>query len=108
MVDVTGNYTGTIQDSVAGAGTITASLAQTNAEVTGTFKVAFKNVAQNNSGSVSGTISGATATVTLTPSVTTSCPFKLTAQVQSPQISGTYAAFNCQQAVSGTIAVTRQ
>lgn len=106
---VAGNYRGTVQDSVAGPGTVVVSIAQNGSSLTGTFQTTFQVAANNNSGSLTGTVSGSSVTLTVTPSRTTSCPFTVTAtMVTATRLMGTYAAFNCTVAVSGTIDVTQQ
>ena len=106
---VSGNYAGTIQDSVAGAGTVTGTLSESGSSLSGTFQATSANQQQFLSGTVSGTINGTAITLTFTPSVPTSCPANITLnQVSDTQLTGTYAAFNCTQADSGTINVTRQ
>jgi hypothetical protein len=44
----------------------------------------------------------------LTPSVPTTCPFNLTATLSGTTMSGTYAAYNCTVAESGTFTATKQ
>jgi len=106
---VSGNYAGTIQDSVAGAGTVKGTLSESGSSLSGTFQATSANQQQFLSGTVSGTINGTSITLTFTPSVPTSCPANITLnQVSATQLTGTYAAFNCTQADSGTINVTRQ
>ena len=105
---VSGNYAGTIQDSVAGAGTVKGTLSESGSSLSGTFQATSANL-QFLSGTVSGTINGTSITLTFTPSVPTSCPANITLnQVSATQLTGTYVAFNCTQADSGTINVTRQ
>jgi hypothetical protein len=106
---LTGNYTGTIQDSLAGAGTLQATLSQAGSSLTGTFQTTFANPNNNGSGTISGTVNGTSVTLIITPSVPTACPFNATlTQVSSTQITGTYTALNCTVAESGTVNITRQ
>ena len=106
--NIAGTYRGTVQDSVAGTGTIVTTIAQNDESLTGTFQTTFSNPANNNSGSVSGRINGSSVSLVVTPSNPTSCPFNVTANVNGATIQGTYAAFNCSRAVSGTLSLTRQ
>lgn len=107
-VNVSGNFAGTVSDSIAGNGTLTLSLSQNGNNVSGTFQSRFANPASNNSGSVNGTVSGTTLELTVTPSNPNSCPFRVVGQATGTQATGTYAAFNCSAAVSGTVTLTRQ
>ncbi len=106
--NISGTYQGHIQDSFAGPGTITATLAQNGTAVSGTFQAIFPVTALIGSGSLSGTLIGSALALTATPSDPTDCPFHLTATVDGEDITGTYAVFNCTVAISGTIDVTRQ
>ena len=105
-VSLTGTWTGTIQDSLVGAGTARVTIAQSGSSLTGTWS--FTAGGDTNSGSLSGSVTGSSLSVTLTPSVPTSCPFQVTATVSGNTITGTYAAFNCTVAISGSINLTRQ
>ena len=107
-VNVSGTFRGTIQDSVAGTGTATVTLAQDGSDLTGTFQTTFANPSNNGSGSVRGSVNGNTITLQTAPSVPTACPFNVTATVQGGQVTGTYAAFNCTVAASGTLTLTKQ
>jgi hypothetical protein len=64
-------------------------------------------VAAANGGSLSGTVTGSSLSVTLSPSDPLTCPFQVTATVNGNRITGTYAAFNCTVALSGSISLTR-
>jgi hypothetical protein len=103
-----GTYTGTVQDSRAGTGTIQITLAQSDSSVTGTVQTTFANSQFNNSGTFTGTVSGSSVTITFSPSNPTSCPYNATLTVNGNQLTGTYATFNCTVAASGSITLTRQ
>ena len=111
-VNVAGTFRGTIQDSLAGTGTITVTLVQDGNDLRGTYQTTFADPRNNGAGSVDGEIHGNGVTLTASPSVRsfvpTACPFNVTAFVNGAQISGTYAAFNCTVAVSGSLTLTRQ
>jgi hypothetical protein len=106
--NISGNYQGDIQDSLAGHGTIVASIAQNGTALSGTFQAIFPAADLIGSGSLSGSITGSAIALIGTPSDPTDCPFRLTAAVDGDDISGTYAVFNCTVALSGTIDITRQ
>ena len=103
---LTGTWTGTIQDSLVGAGTARVTLAQSGSSLSGTWS--FTAGADTNSGSLSGSVTGSSLSAMLTPSVPTSCPFQVTATINGNTISGTYAAVNCTVPISGSLSLTRQ
>jgi hypothetical protein len=106
---LSGNFTGSIQDSAAGTGTVRGTLSQSGTSISGTLQTFFANPNNNNSGTVSGTVNGTSVTLVFTSSVPTACPFNITlTQTSNTQLSGTYAAFNCTVAVGGTVSITRQ
>jgi hypothetical protein len=107
--DVSGTYTGTIQDAFAGTGTLRATISQSGSSLSGTFQTTFPDPQQNNSGTISGTVNGSVVTLTLTPSVPVFCAFNATlTQEDDDRITGTYVAVNCSVPDSGTISITRQ
>ena len=104
---LSGNYTGTIQDSVLGAGLLVFSLAESGSTVTGTYSTQFP--AGTISGSISGTVdNGASLSATLTPSASTECSINLNGTISSnsSNISGSYAAIACSPSETGTFNVT--
>jgi hypothetical protein len=104
--NLSGNYQGTIQDSLVGTGTITATLVQNDSTVTGTFQTSFP--AGTSGGSLSGTRNGDAFTFILTPSQPLACPLNVAVTVDGDEIQGTYAAFNCPVAETGSFTLTRQ
>lgn len=107
--NVAGNWAGPAQDSYVGAGQLALSLSQSGSALTGTWSSQYNVPGANNGGSLTGSINASgSMTVTLTPSVPTSCPFNATAAASGNQINGTYAAFNCSVAVSGTFGLARR
>jgi len=107
-VQVAGSYQGTAQDSAAGTGTLTVTIAQNEATITGTWQLTFSNAANNNSGSITGSISHNSLNVTLQTSVPGACSYQLTATVTGSQITGNYTSVNCSRPSSGTVTITRQ
>ena len=107
--DIAGLYSGTIQDSVAGPGTVTATIVQDGADLTGTWQSLFNNPNNNNGGNLTGTIHDTSIILVLETSNPNNCPYDVTAILVSPvEISGNYAAFNCSRAITGTLDVVRQ
>lgn len=105
---LTGTWSGTLTDSVVGAGTVRLTIAQSGQSLTGSWGSTFSDPTFNNSGTLTGTFSGSAATITLSPSSPTTCPFFVTATVSGSAMTGTYAAINCTVAVSGSVSVTKE
>lgn len=105
---IVGNWAGTLSDNFAGTGTVAFTFAQSGSTLTGTWSTTYTNAGFNNGGSISGTISGSSVTAVLSPSVPTTCPFNVVGTRSGSSLSGTYAAFNCQVAVSGTFNATKK
>lgn len=102
----TGNWAGNINDSVAGAGTMTASLTQSGSTFVGTWQAVFSS--GSNGGSLTGTINGSSVVVDLEPSNASACPYNVVAQRAGSQISGNYSAYNCTGTITGTLTITKQ
>ena len=103
--DLSGKWVGTIIEQ-AGQGTIQANIAQSGSALAGTWQTT--SAGGTNSGSLVGSVNNANVVATLNPSVPTQCPFNVVATVNGNVISGTYAAFTCTVASSGTISITKQ
>ena len=67
--NVPGTFRGTIQDSIAGTGTITVTLAQDGNDLRGTYQTTFADPRNNGAGSVDGEVHGNGVTLTASPSV---------------------------------------
>lgn len=107
VISIAGNWSGTLSDNFAGTGRLAFTFAQSSAALSGTWSTTYSDPGYNNGGSLSGSVSGSSVTVTLTPSVPTYCPYNVTGTLNgSTSLSGTYAAFNCSVAVSGTFSAT--
>src|SRR5215831_10501831 len=52
---LTGTWTGTLQDSLAGRGTLVLNISQANRQLTGTWQSTFPDARNNNGGTLSGT-----------------------------------------------------
>lgn len=106
--NTSGTWTGTVNDALMGQGTVRLTITQTGSSLAGTWATTYANVINNNGGSLTGSVNSANVTATLIPGVPTSCPFNATATLNGNTMSGTYTAFNCAMAVSGSISVSRQ
>ena len=100
-----GQWTGTIQDSLGGPGTISASIAQSGRNLTGTWSATFNS--GNSGGSLTGVVTGNSVVVELEPSNRENCPFRLVANRSGNTMSGDYSAFDCTRTVTGTISLTK-
>jgi hypothetical protein len=107
-LNLSGNWSGSISDTVSGAGTIRLTLAQSGSSITGTEQSVYN--AGTGSGSLTGSVNGLTLTGIAAPSVPTECQSSITAAINSSgtQISGTAATFDCTAAESATFTVTKQ
>lgn len=108
---LTGTWSGTINDDVAGAGTVTVTFSQgSDGSLSGTFQSTFSNSSFNNQGSVSGEVSGDDVTVLLDSSDPSACDFNATGTRQgSNEITGNYqTTASCAQSSGGTFDITRQ
>jgi hypothetical protein len=105
-VSVFGNYSGTLQDSAFGVGTIQLTLSQSGSSLTGTYEDQF--TAGAGGGSITGTVNGVSFSATLTPGVSTVCPVTLTGTINNggSNISGTYSTFHCSAPETGSFNLT--
>ena len=102
-----GNWSGMLNDSIGGAGTTTVTMSQSGTQLVGTWQTTFA-AGGTNSGTLQGTVRTNDVLIELYPSDPSTCPFALVAQRSGSTLSGTYAAFNCTVAVSGTMSITKQ
>jgi ABC-type glycerol-3-phosphate transport system substrate-binding protein len=102
-----GTWTGTINDSLAGAGTITVTLVQAGSNIAGTWQALFPAVGGSNGGNIVGVIDNTQVLAQLNPSDPTTCPYDVVAVRSGNTLSGTYAAFDCTIAVTGALVVSR-
>lgn len=100
-----GQWSGSIQDSMAGFGAVTVTLTQSGSSLAGTWQANF--AAGSNGGSASGTINGNQVILELHPSNVTTCPFRVIANRSGSTLSGNYTAFNCLDTVSGTLNISK-
>jgi hypothetical protein len=110
---LTGTWTGTLQDSLAGRGGLVLQISQTNRQLTGTWQSTFPDARNNNAGPLSGTGPGQDLMITMVWSSTQpgACSFTVTALLDindEDHVTGTYVPFNCTQPQSGSLDVTRQ
>jgi hypothetical protein len=107
--DLTGTWAGTIQDSVAGVGTLLFTFTQTDTRLTGSWQTAFTDPRNNNAGTLSGTVGDPSIALVLSTSQPPACSFTVAANRDDENhFKGTYASFNCASPQSGSLDVTRQ
>jgi hypothetical protein len=116
---LTGTWTGTVQDSLAGQGTLILSLSHVNTQLTGTWQSTFPDTRFNQGGTLSGAasdrLSGSPRDVLITmvwsPSQADACSFTVEATRDNnddDHFTGTYTSVNCARPESGTLDVTRR
>ena len=108
--DLTGTWTGTVQDSLAGPGTILFTLSQDDARLNGTWQLTLADTRGNNRGTLSGTVSDDSITMVLSSNPSPECSFTVAAERDDDDhFTGTYAASSrCTLPQSGSLDVRRQ
>ena len=101
-----GSWSGTIQDSLAGPGTISATLTQSGSDLGGTWQASFTS--GSNGGSAVGFVNGNEVLLELHPSSVSACPYNVVATRSGNTLSGNYSAFNGTGTITGTISMTKQ
>jgi hypothetical protein len=101
-----GSWAGSIQDSIAGTGSVTASMTQSGSNLVGTWAATF--VDGNNGGSLVGIINSNSVVIELHPSNPSLCPYNVVANRSGSTLSGNYAAFDCTVTVTGTLNIQKQ
>lgn len=103
-----GSWAGSIQDSVAGTGSVTASMTQSGTDFVGTWAADFAGTQYDNGGSLYGIINNESVVIDLQPSNSMACPFDVVANRSGSTLSGNYSAYNCSVTVTGTLSITKQ
>ena len=99
---VAGTYSGTQVDSLAGSGTLAATVTQTGSVLGRSYSNSF-----GSSGSIFGQfVYSGTALFALIPSSASACPGVASAAIAPPTISGSYAAVYCSGSETGTFTLT--
>ena len=106
---LTGDWHGTIQDSLFGNGQVTFRLVQSGPNVAGKWSMTFSNPPNDDAGNVSGSTNGASVQMTFAPASPNPCMTLVTGSVTSggDQMSGTYSNGNCPNQESGTFKVSK-
>ena len=101
-----GTWVGTIVDSVAGPGTVTATMSQSGSNLVGTWQSTFAD--GSNGGTLAGLIRTNDVIIELYPSNPMYCPYAVVGNRSGATLSGTYAAFNCTMVITGTLNISKQ
>lgn len=101
-----GSWVGTINDSVAGRGTMTVSMSQFGSQVKGSWTATYASSAAG--GSLTGTVSGTSVVMSLVPSNSSLCPYNAVTNLVGSTLSGNYTAYNCSKTITGTLTITKQ
>jgi hypothetical protein len=103
-----GSWAGSMQDSIAGAGTVSASMTQSGSGFVGTWAANFAGTDFDNGGSLQGVVNDNSVVIDLQPSNPSACPFNVVANRSGSTLSGNYAAYNCTVTVTGTLNIQKQ
>lgn len=109
-INLTGRWTGTIEDSGSGTGSIVLMFSQMDQQVTGTWTIAFPGgPANTNGGNLTGTVSDPAITLLLTSAQVQGCAFTVAATKDNDDhLTGTYTTSpGCPLTQSGTLDVRR-
>lgn len=100
--NIGGPASGTITDSILGAGTISFStLSQNGVTITGPYTDSF-----GGAGQLYGVISGTTVYFDLIPTDVTVCPLAANGTLAANVLSANYAAYSCGSVETGTLTLT--
>jgi hypothetical protein len=108
---LTGSWTGTIVDSVAGSGTVRLTIAQSTLGVTGDWMTTFQDAGHNKVGELSGTPINASIIFFLKPTPPASLcgnatydgTMNVTGTFTSTHLTGHYVILTCTGVITGTI-----
>lgn len=106
---VTGNWQGTVQDSLFGSGQMSFQVIQSGSSVAGKWSMTFSNPPNDGAGSVSGSTSGSSVQMTFAPASPNPCTTYVTGSVTSNggQMTGTYNNGSCPNQETGTFSVSK-
>ncbi len=103
-----GNWSGTLKDSNCGSGAVSLVFSQSGCAIDGVWSSDFSVPACNGAGTLHGNADHATLTARLETSQSGTCPLEVTGVVVGPnEVSGNYAAPNCQVSGGGTFDIHR-
>jgi hypothetical protein len=99
---VNGAATGTLDDSIEGSGTMSATIAQSGVMLTGTISDSF-----GYSGQLYGVVVGSNVYFdAIPPSGSSECEITASGSLSSNTLTGTYSAVNCSETDTGSFSMT--
>jgi hypothetical protein len=101
-----GDWSGTMTDSLLGAGTLSFTLVEDGDLVTGTWMVVFD--ALNESGEATGFVLEDGAAIEVVFWTSTDCSYGMTGSRSDSTVTGTYASVDCLPATTGTVVATKE
>lgn len=107
---LSGTWSGTTQDSLAGSGSLVFVIQQRGSGLTGTWNVTYADPGFDGSGSVSGTVSGADVQMTFAPASPSPCDFFASATTNDMRdhAQGSYSHGTCLPAETATFTASRR
>ena len=106
--DLTGPWSGVINDSRAGGGTLTVTFNQTDCALGGGWQTAFANPSSNGNGNLSGSADGTAVSFTLITQVQGACGYKASGALQDgSEIAATFSTIGNNCASDGTLDIIR-
>jgi hypothetical protein len=106
--DLSGTWAGTVQDNLAGTGTVLFTFSQAGSTLSGNWQLTFPT--GNNGGTLSGTVSDDSISMLLSSTQSQGCSFTVAAQRDGDDhFTGTYTSTSsCAVLENGTLDVRRQ
>lgn len=104
--NLSGSWRGSARDSDFGTGTMTATLTQSGASLTGNWSVQFPDGLST--GTVTnGSVTGSNFVARLEPSDPTDCPLQANGSLSGNRLTGTYVTVQCTVNANGSFDLTR-
>ena len=101
-----GDWSGSMTDSLLGAGTLSFTLVEDGDIVTGTWMVVF--AALSESGEATGVVTEDGAAIEVVFWTSTDCSYEMTGTRSESTVTGTYASVDCLPATTGTVVATKE
>ena len=101
-----GDWSGTMNDSLLGAGTLSFTLVEDGDIVTGTWMVVF--AALTESGEATGVVIEDGAAIEVVFLTSTDCSYVMTGTRSESTVTGTYASADCLPATTGTVVAAKE
>jgi hypothetical protein len=105
--NIQGNWSGTVQDPVAGAGRFSMRLQQNGRIVGATWGIVFNNMTHTEGGTLTGSVTGNSLDATATPEPPHTCGLRLKGTINGGHITATYTHRNCSTIGNGSIDIRR-